>query len=84
MYRLELLCKTTFNNTIVSFTDKKGNVVSWSSARCNFSSRKLLLQLQLLHKMLLDQQLVMEMKEVESSGTGAGRESAVRVFNPQV
>ena len=34
--------KTTFNNTIVSFTDMRGNVISWSSAgRCNFKgSRK--------------------------------------------
>ena len=34
--------KTTFNNTIVSITDMRGNVVSWSSAgHCNFKgSRK--------------------------------------------
>ena len=32
----------TFNNTIVSITDAKGNVISWSSAgKCNFrGSRK--------------------------------------------
>ncbi len=33
--------KSTFNNTIVTFTDQKGNVVSWASAgSCGFKGSK--------------------------------------------
>ncbi|MEC7576095.1 MAG: 30S ribosomal protein S11, partial [Pseudomonadota bacterium] len=28
----DVIVNSTFNNTLVTFTDKQGNVVSWSSA----------------------------------------------------
>lgn len=75
--------KATFNNTIVSITDLSGNVVSWASAgKVNFSgSRKssafaATVAAQDAAKSAMSQ----GMKEVEVnlSGPGAGRESAVR------
>ena len=46
----------TFNNTKVSFTDMKGNVISWSSSgKCNFRVR---VNLQpTLHRLLLKMQV---------------------------
>lgn len=75
--------KATFNNTIVSITDLAGNVVSWSSAgKSNFAgSRKssafaatVAAQNAARDAMLLG----MKECEVNLSGPGAGRESAVR------
>lgn len=75
--------KATFNNTIVAITDPAGNVISWASAgKVNFSgSRKssafaATVAAQDAAKVAMSQ----GMKEVEVnlSGPGAGRESAVR------
>ena len=75
--------KATFNNTIVSITDLSGNVISWASAgKVNFSgSRKssayaATVAAQDAAKTAMNS----GMKEVEVnlSGPGAGRESAVR------
>ena len=75
--------KATFNNTIVSITDLTGNVVSWaSSGKVGFvGSRKssafaATVAAQDAAKVAMN----MGMKEVEVnlSGPGAGRESAVR------
>lgn len=75
--------KATFNNTIVAITDPSGNVISWASAgKVNFSgSRKssafaATVAAQDAAKVAMAQ----GMKEVEVnlSGPGAGRESAVR------
>jgi small subunit ribosomal protein S11 len=75
--------KATFNNTIVSITDPAGNVISWASAgKVNFSgSRKssafaATVAAQDAAKAAM--QYGMKEIEVNLSGPGAGRESAVR------
>ena len=75
--------KATFNNTIVSITDLAGNVVSWASAgKVNFSgSRKSSAYAATVAAQdAANVAMSLGMKEVEVnlSGPGAGRESAVR------
>ena len=75
--------KATFNNTIVSITDLTGNVVSWASAgKVNFSgSRKSSAYAATVAAQdAANVAMALGMKEVEVnlSGPGAGRESAVR------
>ena len=77
--------KTTFNNTIVSFTDMKGNVVSWSSAgRCNFkgSRKSTAFAATTVAQDAARSAIGHGMSEVEVrvQGPGAGRESAVRAI----
>ena len=75
--------KATFNNTIVSITDLTGNVVAWASAgKSGYSgSRKssafaATVAAQDAAKIAMG--LGMKEVEVNLSGPGAGRESAVR------
>jgi small subunit ribosomal protein S11 len=75
--------KSTFNNTIVTFTDLAGNVLSWSSAgRSNYSgSRKSSAFAGTVAAQNAAKEVAaMGMKECEVNlkGPGAGRESAVR------
>ena len=75
--------KATFNNTIISITDLAGNVLSWASAgKVNFSgSRKSSAYAATLAAQdAANSVSSYGMKEVEInlSGPGAGRESAVR------
>ncbi len=75
--------KATFNNTIISITDLAGNVLSWASAgKVNFSgSRKSSAYAATLAAQdAANAAMTFGMKEVEInlSGPGAGRESAVR------
>ena len=76
--------KATFNNTIVSFTDLAGNVLTWASAgNCNFSgSRKssAFAATVAAQKAAKEAALTYGMKECEVNlkGPGTGRESAVR------
>ena len=75
--------KATFNNTIVSITDLAGNVVSWASAgKVNFSgSRKSsAYAATVAAQNAAKAAMTFGMKDVEVnlSGPGAGRESAVR------
>lgn len=75
--------KATFNNTIVSITDLAGNVLSWASAgKVNFSgSRKSSAYAATVAAQdAANTAIGFGMKEVEVnlSGPGAGRESAVR------
>jgi small subunit ribosomal protein S11 len=75
--------KATFNNTIVSVTDLAGNVVSWASAgKVNFSgSRKSsAYAATVAAQNAANTAMTFGMKDVEVnlSGPGAGRESAVR------
>ena len=75
--------KATFNNTIVSITDLAGNVLSWASAgKVNFSgSRKSSAYAATVAAQdAAGTAMGFGMKEVEVnlSGPGAGRESAVR------
>lgn len=75
--------KATFNNTIVSITDLSGQVISWASAgKVNFSgSRKSsAFAATVAAQDAAKVAMTAGMKEVEVnlSGPGAGRESAVR------
>ena len=77
--------KTTFNNTIVSITDMRGNVISWSSAgRCNFkgSRKSTAFAATTVAQEAARGALGHGMTEVEVrvQGPGAGRESAVRAI----
>jgi len=77
--------KTTFNNTIVSISDMRGNVVSWSSAgRCNFKGSR---KSTAFAATTVAQEAArgaighgMSEVEVRVQGPGAGRESAVRAL----
>jgi small subunit ribosomal protein S11 len=77
--------KTTFNNTIVSLTDMKGQVVSWSSAgRCGFkgSRKSTAFAATTVAQEAARGAISHGMNEVEIrvQGPGAGRESAVRAI----
>ncbi len=77
--------KTTFNNTIVSITDMRGNVISWSSAgRCNFkgSRKSTAFAATAVAQAAVRTAISHGMSEVEVrvQGPGAGRESAVRAI----
>jgi small subunit ribosomal protein S11 len=73
----------TFNNTKVSFSDKKGNVISWSSAgKMNFrgSRKSTAYAAQVVTQDAGKVALSHGMKEVEIrvKGPGMGRDSAIR------
>jgi small subunit ribosomal protein S11 len=73
----------TFNNTKVSFSDKKGNVISWSSAgKMNFrgSRKSTAYAAQVVTQDAGKVALSHGMKEVEVrvKGPGMGRDSAIR------
>jgi len=73
----------TFNNTIVSITDQRGNVIAWSSAgKAGFkgSRKSTAYAAQMAAQDCGRQAMSHGMKEVEIhvSGPGLGRESAVR------
>lgn len=75
--------RATFNNTIVSITDLAGNVISWSSAgKSNFAgSRKSSAFAATVAAQNAARDAIgvgMKECEVNLSGPGAGRESAVR------
>ena len=75
--------KATFNNTIVSITDPKGEVISWSSAgACGFKGARkgtpfaAQTAAENAAKKSLDQG--MRQVEIVVTGPGAGRETAIR------
>jgi small subunit ribosomal protein S11 len=73
----------TFNNTIVSVTDPRGNVIGWSSAgKMGYkgSRKSTAYAAQLVSQDACRQAMGHGLKEavVEVKGPGAGRESAVR------
>jgi len=75
--------KASFNNTLVSVTDMRGNVISWSSSgSCGFKgSRKSTpfaaqTVTEVAVKKAMDQGI--RQIEVNISGPGSGREKAVR------
>ena len=76
---------STFNNTIVTITDLKGNVIGWSSAgKVGFkgSRKSTAYAAQMVAQDASRQAMGHGLKEVEVlvQGTGAGRESAVRAL----
>ena len=75
----------TFNNTKVTFTDTKGNVISWSSAgKCNFrgSRKSTAYAAQVVTQDAGRVAVSHGMKEVvvKLNGPGMGRDSAVRAL----
>lgn len=73
----------TFNNTIVSITDAKGNVIAWSSAgKCNFrgSRKSTAYAAQVVAQDAARNAMAHGLKEVQIrvSGPGLGRDSAIR------
>lgn len=75
----------SFNNTIVSITDLRGQVLGWSSAgKCGFkgSRKSTAYAAQLVAQDACRQAMGHGLKEVEVrvKGPGAGRESAVRAI----
>ena len=77
--------QSTFNNTIVTFTDLSGNVISWSSAGAlNFKgSRKgtpFAAQMACEMAAKAAKEHGLRSVEVYVKGPGAGRESAIRAL----
>lgn len=75
--------RASFNNTVVSITDHRGNVIAWSSAgKAGFkgSRKSTAYAAQMAAQDCARQAMSHGMKEVEVhvSGPGLGRESAVR------
>jgi small subunit ribosomal protein S11 len=73
----------SFNNTIVSITDQKGNVIAWSSAgKCNFrgSRKSTAYAAQVVAQDAARNAMAHGLKEVQIrvSGPGLGRDSAIR------
>jgi small subunit ribosomal protein S11 len=73
----------SFNNTIVTITDKKGNVVSWSSAgRAGFkgSRKSTPFAAQLCAAQAAKEALHLGVRRIEVwiKGPGSGREAAIR------
>ena len=75
----------SFNNTIVSITDQKGQVISWSSAgKCNFrgSRKSTAYAAQVVAQDAARNAMAHGLKDVviRISGPGLGRDSAVRAL----
>lgn len=75
--------KSTFNNTIITITDLKGNAISWSSAgQTGFkgSRKSTPFAAQMAAEQAAKEAMEHGMKEVEVmvKGPGAGREAAIR------
>ena len=75
--------KASFNNTLVSVTDMRGNVISWSSSgSCGFKGSRKSTPFaaqsvtEVAVKKAIDQGI--RQIEVNISGPGSGRETAVR------
>ena len=76
---------STFNNTIVTFADLQGNVVSWSSAGClgfKGSRKSTPFAAQMAARDCGKKALDLGMRQVEVfvKGPGAGREAAIRAL----
>ena len=78
--------KSTYNNTIVTFTDQNGNVLSWSSAgQCGFKGPKKSTPYaaSIIVKDAYEKAKKYGLKEVSVfvRGIGGGREAAIRALN---
>jgi small subunit ribosomal protein S11 len=78
--------KSTYNNTIVTFTDQNGNVLAWSSAgQCGFKGPKKATPYaaSVIIKDAAEKVKKYGLKEVSVfvRGIGGGREAAVRALN---
>ena len=78
--------KTSFNNTIVSLSDKDGNVIAWESAggagfKGSRKSTPFAAQVAAESAGRAAQECGVKNLEVRIKGPGPGRESAVRALN---
>ena len=78
--------QATFNNTMVTFTDKVGNVVAWSSAgslgfRGSRKGTPFAAQQAALRAAAGARDVGMRSVDVRVKGPGSGRESAVRALS---
>lgn len=76
----------TFNNTIVTITDRKGNTLSWSTSggsgfRGSRKSTPFAAQVAAENAGKIAREYGMKNLDVMIKGPGPGRESAVRSFN---
>ncbi|MDN5864960.1 MAG: 30S ribosomal protein S11 [Gammaproteobacteria bacterium] len=76
----------SFNNTIITFTDRKGNALSWATAggsgfRGSRKSTPFAAQVASERAGTAAQEYGVKNLEVEIHGPGPGRESAVRVLD---
>jgi small subunit ribosomal protein S11 len=79
---------STFNNTIISITDMKGNVISWASGGTvgfKGSRKGTPYGAQLAAEMVGKEVTALGLKSVDIlvKGPGSGRESAIRSFQAQ-
>ena len=77
--------RSTFNNTIITITDTKGNAISWASAgemgfKGSRKSTPYAAQTAAEHAAKLAVDQGMKSVEVEVRGPGSGRESAIRAL----
>ncbi len=78
--------QATFNNTIVTFSDRQGNVVAWSSSgalgfRGSRKGTPFAAQQASVTAAKRAREAGMRVVEVRVSGPGSGRESAVRALS---
>ena len=78
--------KTSFNNTMVTLTDKEGNVIAWESAgsvgfKGSRKSTPFAAQIAAEQAGKAAQECGVKNVEVRIKGPGPGRESAVRALN---
>lgn len=79
--------QATFNNTVVTITDQKGNVISWSSAgKMGFKGAKKstpyaaqIISSDAAHRAI--ESAGMREVEVKVKGPGGGREAAIRALS---
>ena len=77
--------QSTFNNTLITFSDKQGNVVSWSSSGClgfkgSRKSTPFAAQNAVDTAAKKAQEHGMRKVEVRVKGPGPGREAAIRAL----
>jgi small subunit ribosomal protein S11 len=80
--------RSTFNNTIVTITDTKGNAISWASAgelgfKGSRKSTPYAAQMAAEQAAKLASDHGMKSVEVYVKGPGSGRESAIRALSTQ-
>lgn len=81
----DVIVNSTFNNTLITFTDKQGNVVSWSSAgmmgfKGSRKSTPYAAQIAAEYAGRKAQEHGMKEVDVRVKGPGSGRESALRAL----
>ena len=77
--------QATFNNTIISITDRQGNVISWATAgRAGFkgSRKSTAFAAQVVAERAANEAKSQGLKEIEVwvKGPGSGRDSAIRAL----